>query len=183
MKDEAIVEKIYLRDESGLLNIKEKYDGLLYGLSYRILNNLEDAKECVNDTYIKTWDTIPPYKPSYLKSFLCKIDRQISIDKYRKNKNKNCLSIEELDYEIKSNSSIEKELLEKDLVKRINDFIENLNFESKTIFIRKYFLLESSENISKITGLSINSINVKVFRIRKKLLKYLENEGYYYGKS
>lgn len=179
MDDTLIVNKIYNREEIGLNELKNKYDNLLYSLSYRILNSNEDSLECVNDTYLKIWKSIPPYKPNYLRSFICKINRQISIDKYRKNKkNYNNCNIDELDYEISSKDNIESNIITGEIISCINEYIKNLDIESKVIFVRKYFLLESSEDISKLLNISINSINVKSFRIRNKLIKHLKKEGF-----
>ena len=78
MEDEEIVELLYVHEEGSLEKVSDKYGNMLYNLSNGILYNEQDAEECVNDTYMKVWDTIPPYKPTFFKSFICKLVRQIS---------------------------------------------------------------------------------------------------------
>ena len=175
MEDERIVELLYEHNEKGLTETKNKYEQLLNSLSYQILRNKEDSNECVNDTYLKIWKTIPPYKPTFFKSFICKIVRQISIDKYRYNHRKNRYTLYDLDYEIKDNKD---KISEKLLINTINDFIESLTIENQVLFIRKYFLFEETKDLSKRFNLSETNINVKLFRIKNKLKKHLESEGY-----
>jgi RNA polymerase sigma factor (sigma-70 family) len=183
MEDENIVDLLYDHNEQGLIFTKEKYNLLLENLSFGIVRNRDDSEECVNDSYLKLWDTIPPYKPSFLRSFLCKITRQISIDKYRFNNRKTRninkqVSLSDLDYEICGSSNVEDKLNEETLMNIINDFINNLDIESQTLFVNKYFLFKTSKEISEMFSINENYIDVKLYRIRKKLLKHLESEGY-----
>ncbi len=183
MEDIDIVNLIYNRDESGLSATKDKYNSLLTTISYEILKNKEDANECVNDTYLKTWNSIPPAKPTYFKAFICKIVRQTSLDKYRFLHRKtrdiyNNTSLEDISYEISSKENTESIFNEKVLNESINNFLNSLDIESKTLFVRKYFFLESSSSLATRFEINENLINVKLYRLRKKLLAYLKKEGY-----
>ena len=181
MEDGQIVELLYIHDEKGLKETKNKYNSLLYNLAYGILMNKEDSEECTNDTYLKIWKVIPPNKPNFFKAFICKITRQISIDRYRYNHSKNRsnnISLNDLDYEIKSNENIEEKINENELVEKINIFLSNLDIESQVLFVRKYFFFESLDELENKFNISKNTINVKLFRIKKKLRRYLESEGY-----
>lgn len=183
VEDEKIIELLFEHDENGLKELTKKYDLLIKKIAYGILNNNSDTEECVNDTYLKVWSTIPPYKPDYLKPFLCKIIRQLSIDRYRfnhrgkRNKKQN-ISLNDLDYEISDNKNVDDEFNSKLLMEYINNFISDLDVVSQTLFIRKYFLFEETKTLSKRFNLSENYIDVKLFRIRNKLKKYLESKGY-----
>ena len=144
---------------------------------------MEDSNECVNDTYLKVWETIPPYKPSFFKSFICRITRQLSIDKYRYNhrknrNNSNSVSLSDLDYEISDNKTIEDEFDKNMLMEHINNFLDDLDTTNQILFIRKYFFFEDTKSLAKRYGMSETNINVKLFRIKNNLLKYLEKEGY-----
>jgi len=185
MEDFDIINLIYNRQEIGLENLKKKYNDLIYTVALSILNNESDSDESVNDTYLKTWRTIPPYKPTFLKSFVCKIVRQISIDKYRVNsrKYKKERNINELDYEISSEYSLEDELYKSELVSYINLFLEKLDIETQILFIRRYFMNEGVKSLSNRYGITENLISVKLSRVKVKLKKYLELEGYKIEKS
>ncbi len=183
MEDEEIIKKLFEHSEDSLLLVKDKYEELLKNISYNILFNNDDANECLNDTYLKIWDTIPPYKPTYLKSYICKLVRQISIDKYRYlhrlNRNiSNEISINDLDIEIKDSNDIDNIMKTKDLHKIINDFLSSLNVDDRVLFIKKYFFLESSLSLSEMFDTTEANINVKTMRLRKKLKERLESEGY-----
>ncbi len=183
LEDEKIVDLLYVHDESGLEETKNKYESLLSSLAIGIVRNQDDSSECVNDTYLKIWNVIPPNKPQFYKAFICKIVRQISIDKYRYNHRKarnsdNVVMLSDLDYEISDNSSIEDQVSERQLINKINDFIGNLDIESQVLFVRKYFLFEETKSLSERFDINESNINVKLFRIKTKLRNYLEKEGY-----
>ena len=183
MEDEVIVNELYEHDENGLEHVKMKYEYLLKSISYNILLNYEDANECLNDTYLKIWKSIPPYKPTYLKTYICKLIRQISIDKYRYNHRDsrsidNETSLSDLDFEIKALKDVDDEINEKEIKRIINDFLEDLKEEDRVLFIKKYFFLENSENLSNLFDTTVSNINMKTKRLRDKLKKRLESEGY-----
>lgn len=178
MEDIEIVNLIYNKENSGMEELKKKYNRLLHTLAFSILNNESDTEESVADTYIKVWKSIPPYKPTYLKSFVSKIARQISIDKYRSNKRKKERPLNDLDYEISSSYSLEDELYKNELAKLINEFLEKCDVETQVLFIRRYFFNESIKSLSERFELRETNISVKLLRTKKKLKKYLEMEGY-----
>lgn len=183
MEDEEIVDLLYVHNEEGLIETKNKYEKMLNKLSIGIVRNVEDSNECVNDTYLKIWEAIPPNKPTYFKAFICKIVRQISIDKYRYNHRKarnvdESTLLSDLNYEITDNKKVEDEISEKALIEAINEFISNLSVENQVLFVRKYFLCEDTKSLSERFDLSETNVNVKLFRARNKLKKHLEREGY-----
>lgn len=180
MKDYEIVDLIFNRSEEGIDELKKKYNQLLLTLAYSILKNDADSEESVNDTYLKIWKTIPPYKPNYLKSFICKLTRQISIDKYRANHKKNVKesSLNDLDYEITSNYSIDDEFYASELSKEMNEFLKKQKVEIQILFIRRYFLNESIKSLSQRFEISENTISIKLLRVKQKLKLYLERNGY-----
>lgn len=178
MEDLDIVNLIYNRNEIGIAELKVKYNELLYTVALSILKNNVDSEESVNDTYLKIWRTIPPYKPNYLKSFVCKITRQIAIDKYRANHRKHEELLNELDYEISSSYSLDDEFYKNELSNLINVFLEKQDAESQVLFIRRYFLNESVKSLANRFEMTETNVSVKLLRTRKKLKKHLEMEGY-----
>lgn len=180
MEDSEIVSLIYNRSEIGIEELRNKYNQLLLTLAVAILKNNSDSEESVADTYLKVWKTIPPYKPNFLKAFVCKLTRQISIDKYRANhrKNEKETSLNDIDYEIASKYSTDDEFYASELVNEINSFLEKLDIESQILFVRRYFLNETVKSLSDRFDINENKISVKLLRVKKKLKLYLERNGY-----
>lgn len=181
MEDSEILELLYNHSEKGLEMTQTKYNRLLLSISKSILQNPGDAEECVNDTYMKIWSIIPPYRPPHFSSFICKIARQISIDRFRSNHLKKndvnqTVYIDELDEDFPDDVIVDTETA--DLAGEINTFLSSLDVESRTLFIRRYYLMESQADLAQRFEMTENSVNVKLFRIRGKLKKYLSGRGY-----
>lgn len=174
MEESEILELLYRHSEEGLERTQAEYGGLLLGICSDVLPDKSDAEECVNDTYLKLWNIIPPYRPPHLRSFLCRIARQIAIDRYRAlhlKKNDVCstISLDELDEDFPDESL--NDAGAGDLSEAINSFLALLDVGSRTLFVRRYFLMESQAELAARFDMSENSVNVKLFRIQKKLKK------------
>lgn len=182
VEDKNIVDLYWNRKDSAIVETSEKYGSYLFKISFNILYSKEDSEECVNDTYLKAWNSIPPNRPKLLKAFLGKITRNLSIDLYRKNRTKGRsgeveIAIEELEGVIPSGEDIFKTLDEKYLVEKINEFLESINRQDRKIFLLRYFYLHSSKDIEKLTDIKVSTINTILYRTRNKLRKQLEKEG------
>lgn len=182
VEDKNIVDLYWNRKDSAIVETSEKYGSYLFKISFNILYSKEDSEECVNDTYLKAWNSIPPNRPNLLKAFLGKITRNLSIDLYRKNRTKGRsgeveIAIEELEGVIPSGEDIFKTLDEKYLVEKINEFLESINRQDRKIFLLRYFYLHSSKDIEKLTDIKVSTINTILYRTRNKLRKHLEKEG------
>lgn len=182
VEDKNIVDLYWNRKDSAIVETSEKYGSYLFKISFNILYSKEDSEECVNDTYLKAWNSIPPNRPKLLKAFLGKITRNLSIDLYRKNRTKGRsgeveIAIEELEGVIPSGEDIFKTLDEKYLVEKINEFLERINRQDRKIFLLRYFYLHSSKDIEKLTDIKVSTINTILYRTRNKLRKHLEKEG------
>ena len=182
VEDKNIVDLYWNRKDSAIVETSEKYGSYLFKISFNILYSKEDSEECVNDTYLKAWNSIPPNRPKLLKAFLGKITRNLSIDLYRKNRTKGRsgeveIAIEELEGVIPSSEDIFKTLDEKYLVEKINEFLERINRQDRKIFLLRYFYLHSSKDIEKLTDIKVSTINTILYRTRNKLRKHLEKEG------
>lgn len=175
MEDNQIIELYWNRNEKAISETDIKYGKYCNYIAYNILRDTEDSNECVNDTYLKTWNCIPPKKPDVFKLFLAKITRNLAIDKYRKNKHKSTMEevLDELS-DCTSNTNIENEVVYSDMLKNINIFLDNLPIDKRRIFIDRYWFFESIETIS--TKYELNKGNVKMIlsRIRKNLKEYLK---------
>ena len=184
MDDSQIVELYCHRDENAICETNRKYGAYCFTIAENILSNGEDAEECVNDTWLKTWNSIPPQKPALLKLFLAKITRNVSFDKYRKKVTSKrgggeiVFAIEELEDCLSSSADVESEICQKELKSTINRFLHSLPERDCNIFLRRYFYVESTSEIAARYGLKENNVLLILSRTRKKLKSHLQKEGY-----
>ena len=178
MNDERIIELFFERSEQAIKELDGKYGGVFQSLSFKILNNHQDAEECVNDSYLGTWNAIPPAKPNPLLAFVCKIVRNISLKRYEQNtaakRNSHYnVAMEELEDCLASTTTIEEEIAERELTKIIESFLDSLSKENRVIFLRRYWFSDTYADIAKQVGLTENNVSVRLTRIRKELREYL----------
>lgn len=175
MEDKKIIDLFFERSENAIKELDLKYGKLFYNLSNNIVNNKQDAEECVNDAYLGAWNTIPPQNPNPLLSYICKIVRNISIKSYWKNKKHSsyAISLDELEPFICGNSVTESEIEVKELTRIIEKFLDTLSKENRVIFIKRYWFCDSYKDIAKYMGFSEKNISVRLARIRQKLKKHL----------
>lgn len=185
MQDEKIVELYWLRNETAIRETEIKFGPYLTKIAYNILRDFEDSRESVNDTYLKAWNTMPPQKPSVLKTYLGKITRQLSIDVFRtRNRKKRgasqyAVSLSELEECIPSNHSVEQEIELQLLGKTINDFLYTLSEQSRHIFVCRYYFCDSIKDISAFFAMSESKVKSILHRTRLSLKNHLECEGFF----
>lgn len=184
MDDEKIIELYFARDEQAVAETDRKYGSFCFNLANTILNNREDAEETVSDTYIKTWNAIPPRKPQVLKMFLAKITRNLSFSRWRKQSAEKRgggaieLVLEELDACIPAPGTEEDHLEGKELAKAIRCFLNTLSQRDQDIFLRRYFFVEETDAIARRYGMKPATVLRTLSRTREKLRAYLSGEGY-----
>ncbi len=182
MDDQKIIELFFARSELAIQSLAAKYEKLLHKVSFQILHNDEDVAECINDTYLGVWNAIPPARPNPLSAFVCKITRNLSLNKYRANTATKRdasmdISLEELEPSI-ATPSAEEEWNAKELGKQINRFLHTLGQENRVLFVRRYWFADSVKDIARDMRISENLASVRLKRIRKQLELFLEKEGY-----
>ena len=182
MDDAKIVQLYWDRDEQAIPATAEKYENYCTTIARNILENCEDAEECVNDAYLGTWNAIPPQKPNPLLAFVCKIVRNVSIMRHRTNtamkRNSSFdVAISEIEQCIASPETVEEALEAKSLARIIERFLDTLTEENRVIFMRRYWFSDSYTDISNRTGLTEKNISVRLTRIRNSLRNYLVKEG------
>ena len=182
MEDVKIIELFLLRSEQAIVELSYKYGGICRKIAFNILNNLEDTEECVNDTYLGVWNSIPPQKPNPFVTYVCKIARNVSLKKYRYNtaKRRNGfydVSLSELEDCIPTATQDSRSCSDEDLSRIIGDFLDSLDKKSRIMFVKRYWYAESIKEISEEFGRTENYISVKLLRIRGKMKIYLENKG------
>ncbi len=184
MEDLKIIELFFERKECAIAETERKYGRYLSKIAYNILFDPEDSEECVNDTYMKTWNIIPPQKPKFLSTFLGKITRRLAIDVFRKKhaekriNSEFALSLSELDECIPDKFSAETAFEEKELSESINRFLSSLSKENRDIFLCRYFYSDSIKDIASFFQSNESKIKSSLFRSRKALKEHLEKEGF-----
>jgi len=184
MEDQRIVALYWSRSETAIAETDRKYGSYLGSISYHILANREDARECVNDTYYDAWNAMPPHRPSVLPAFLGKITRRISIDRWRKqNAEKRgggelVLALEELEECVSGTGSVEEEAERRELVRLFNDFLNTLPDAERRVFLCRYWYMDPVGSIARQFGFSRSKTASMLHRTRAKLRTVLEKEGY-----
>lgn len=184
MEDFKIIELFFERNENAISETERKYGRYLSKIAYNILFDFEDSKECVNDTYMKAWNSIPPQQPKVLSIFLGKITRRLAIDVFRKKhaekrgNSEYFLSLSELDECIPDKFSAENEFEQKELSESINRFLSSISKENRDIFICRYFYSDSIKEIASFFQSNESKIKSSLFRTRKALKEHLEKEGF-----
>ena len=184
MDDSKIISLLEERNEDALAAIQDKYFSYLKRIAMNVLANEADADECVNETVFRVWNKVPPDKPVRLSAYLAKIVRNIAIDTYRANRNRsNRISeypdmISELEDLFPPASGTEDVVDHIVLRDTLLLFLKTVSPKEKKIFVRRFFFFDSVRAIAEMYGVSESSVKVTLFRIRTKLRKFLEKEGY-----
>lgn len=178
MSDEEIIEMFFNRSEQAIWELNNKYGKICHNLSYNIVNNSQDAEECVNDAYLGAWNAIPPAHPNPLLTYICKIVRNISLKLYwRKKADKRnshyTIAMEEIEACIADSNTVETEIEAKELARIVENFLDTLTLENRIIFMRRYWFSDSYKDIAKLVGLSEKNVSVRLTRIREKMKQYL----------
>ena len=177
MEDHQIIELYFARDELAIEETAKRYGGVCMQVSMDILQDRMDAEECVSDTWLQTWRTIPPQRPTVLKAFLCRITRNLSINRLRERKAKRrdrdmTLSLEELEgvLFIPEDKSVGFSEL-------ISEFLRSLDREDRLLFMGRYWHGQSVKELADRMGLSANAAAVRLHRIREELRDFLTDKG------
>ncbi len=184
MEDFEIIELYNHRDEKAIRETDKKYSSYLYVIANNILNDHEDSRECVNDTYLRAWNTIPPSCPPRLAYYLGRITRGLSIDRLRSHTARKRLasgysvSMEELGDCFASFEDVQADYELEILSQALTAFLSGLDEQKRSIFIRRYYFCDSIKEISRRMGLSESAIKSILKRVRDNLKSYLEGQGF-----
>ncbi len=184
MDDLQIIDLYWKRSESAISETHIKYGKFCYGLAMNVLANREDAEESVSDTYLATWNALPPNRPTYLMAFLGKVTRRIAIDRWRglsaqkRGGGQGELCLDELAECASTGPSIEDAAVSKEACAALNRFLDRLPKEERTIFVRRYFLMDPVADIAGSFGYTEDKVRSMLHRTRKKLRTQLTKEGY-----
>ena len=183
MDDSKIIDLYWERSETAIIETSKKYSRYCHSISYNILRNNEDSEECVNDTYLRAWKAMPPKRPNCLTTFLGKITRNLSLDKYKQyNAEKRGLGqtesvLSELDEIVPSTSSVEQAIEENELTGALNHFLATLPKQKQIMFMQRYWYLMSIREIAEQADESESQVKSTLYRTRNSLKVFLEKEG------
>lgn len=176
LTDAEIVALYLARDESALEHTDRLYGAYCMSVAMNILSDRSDAEECVNDTYLRAWNSIPPQRPTVLRLFLGKIARNLAIDKYRANKSRHRefeVALEEIAEFLPA-----KEENDGNLLTLLTDFLSTLSDEERDLFVLRYYHGHSVARLAKAFRMRPNSLSARLYRTREKLRAYLTERRY-----
>ncbi len=184
MDDKSIVDLYFSRNQDAITQTDKKYGRYCYSIAYNILTNKEDAEESVSDTYMTVWRAIPPRRPSVLSTFLGKITRHISINRwrersaYKRGGGEMPLALEELNDCVAGMQNVEMDYERKEIIKAYVEFLDTLPTTERRVFLCRYWYVESIETIADKFNFSQSKVKSMLYRTRVKLRTRLEEEGY-----
>lgn len=184
MDDAKIVQMYFDRDEQAIPATADKYGNYCASIANNILGNHEDAEECVNDTYLNTWNAIPPHRPKMLSTFLGKIVRNLAFNRYKHNTadkrggGEITAVLDELAGCVSGNDNVEQIYEHKELVAAINGFLGTLPAEKRNIFVCRYWYTDSISNIAARYKMTYAAVSMELNRLRTKLHNYLTEREY-----
>lgn len=187
MDDLRIIELYNSRDESAIAQTAAKYGAYLNTIAYNILQDSMDSEECVSDTYLRAWNAIPPAVPRVLRTFIGRITRNLALDMYsartaqKRGGGEVDACLDELaecliDEAGKDDAIAYIECRE--LASLLNDFLGTLPKQSRQMFVRRYYFLDSICEVAKRYACSESNVKTTLFRVRNELRERLKQEGY-----
>ena len=185
MDDRGIIALYNARNEQAISVTAQKYGDYCFSVAYNILANAQDAEECVNDTWLRAWNSIPPQNPSSLRLFLAKITRRLALDRFKEQRRQKrgggeaALALEELADLLPASDRVESGIEEEEFMKTVNRFLRTLPARDCNIFVGRYFHLAPLREIAAQYGLQEGNVQKILFRTKKKMKQYLEQEGYH----
>ncbi len=183
MDDEKIVELYWLRSSAAIEETEKKYGAYLNTVAFNILGNAQDAEECVNDTYVGAWNSMPDKRPKRLSPYLGRIARNRAIDRaiadtrQKRGGGEVMLALDELG-DVTGGVSAERELERRELARTLNTFLSTLSGDERRVFVARYFFIAPVDEIAAKFGFTRSKTASMLLRTRKKLRTALEKEGY-----
>ena len=183
MEDKQIVDLYWARSERAIEETEHKFGSYCRTISYNILGNTSDAEECVNDTWMKAWNSMPTHRPSILAPYLGKLTRWLSLTRLRENNSLRRgggelpLVLDELAETLDSGVDTERELEIRELNREIRHLLGKLEKEERDVFLARYWYMASIAEIAGKSGFTESKVKTMLHRTRKRLLKQLQEEG------
>ena len=179
LSDEKIIELYFDREENAISETDKKYGKYLYTIAFNILNSNEDSEECLNDTYLKAWNAIPPTKPNIFRAFLAKITRTTALDRYDEAKRQKripaemCVPLSDLEGFVSDTADADAE----DIGRIVSEYLDGISDRKMYIFISRYFFVRSIRDIAQKLGCSESTVNKELAFMKKELREKFVEEG------
>lgn len=184
MEDSQIIDLYWNRNENAIAQTAQKYGNFCHAIAFNVLSIHEDAEECVNDTYVQAWNSIPPQRPLMLKAWLGKVVRNLAINLWDKNHAQKRyqgmdLVLDELEECVPAAKTVENAIEDKELGRVISGWLRTLKEDDRNLFVRRYWSGESVNDLADEWGISPNKLAQRMFRLRNSLKAALEKEEVY----
>lgn len=181
MDDLRIIEMYFERSEKAIRETDRKYGSLCFAVAVNILGNDEDSEECVNDTYLNVWNSIPPTRPDNFMAFLCRITRNLSLkrldyNKAMKRNPKSLVSFSELE-DVLPDNRIVPDAENEEIGRLISEFLNHEKPDARAVFIRKYWFFDSVSDIAARYAFSESKVKSMLYHSRNRLREYMKKEG------
>ena len=183
MEDAAIIDLYWARSQQAIAESEIKYGAYCHAIALRILNRTEDAEECVNDTWLRAWNAMPPQRPSILSAFFAKLTRNLSLDRWRRQRaakrggGQTELALQELEECVPDRRRPDEALEAAETARLISAFLRRQGELDRKLFVRRYFYLESLADLGARFGLTQGQVKSRLYRVRQRLKNELEREG------
>lgn len=183
MKDSEILDLYWAREEKAIEESQKSYGRYCYSIAWNILYDREDSDECVNDTWLRAWNAIPPERPGKLALFLGTITRNLSLDRWKgkhtvkRGSGEMMFALDELAECVPDSHTVEDAVCAGELERLLNRFLRELPEQECNVFLRRYWYVEEYSEIARRYGMKLNTVKTSLFRTRAKLKQYLEKEG------
>jgi len=182
MDDRRILDLFLARAEEAIAALDEKYGRLCHRIAMNILGSDEDAEECRADTNLAVWNTVPPNEPDPLMPYVCRIARNLAVDRYRYNHAARRFAggdalLSEIGEIVTDTAGAEDEAMAAAVSSAISDFLRTERAEDRRLFVRRYWYGESVQSLAEESGATQNGVSVRLHRMRKRLRTYLEKRG------
>ncbi|MBP3334410.1 MAG: sigma-70 family RNA polymerase sigma factor [Clostridia bacterium] len=184
ISDEEIIELYWMRDENAIKETDKKYSKYLFNIAYNIVSDKGECEECLNDTYMGAWNSMPTARPAVLQAFLSAIMRRSAIDCFKRRTRIKRVSSEftqsfsELEDFIASDTDMAEEIENKDLSKSVSEYVRSLSERQMYIFMSRYYFSRPIKDIVKYLGCSTSTVKKEIAKIKEGLKTKLESEGY-----
>lgn len=184
MEDQAIIDLYWAREERAIEETAQKYGSYCRAIAQNILRNRSDTEECLNDTWLQTWNSLPPQRPNILPVYLGTITRNLSLNRcrranaQRRGQGKLELAYEELQESVPDHATVEQQVAARELGRKLDKFLRSLSLKDCCIFLRRYWYMDTNLQIAQRYHMTEGGVKANLHRTRKKLKAYLEQEGY-----